>query len=55
MTLQIKQNELIHTENSCKYTIPKIKEMLSTLVFKFEMYGMMKNSTIVWFYFQKND
>jgi len=34
MTLQIKQNELIHTENSCKYTIPKIKEMLSTTGFQ---------------------
>jgi len=34
MILQIKQNELIHTENSCKYTIPKIKEMLSTTGFQ---------------------
>ena len=34
MTLQIKQDELIHTENSCKFTIPKIKEMLSTTGFQ---------------------
>ena len=34
MTLQIKQDELIHTENSCKYTVPKIKEMLLTTGFQ---------------------
>ena len=34
MTLQIKQDELIHTEHSCKFTIPKIKEMLSTTGFQ---------------------
>ena len=32
--LQIKQNELIHTENSYKYTIPKIKKMFSRTGFQ---------------------
>ena len=32
--LQIKQNELIHTENSYKYTVPKIKEMFSSAGFR---------------------
>ena len=32
--LKIKQNELIHTENSYKYTIPKIKEMFSSTGFR---------------------
>ena len=34
ITLKIKQNELIHTENSHKYTIPKIKEMFSSTGFR---------------------
>ena len=34
LTLEIKQDELIHTENSCKYTIPKIKEILLTTDFQ---------------------
>jgi len=34
MVLQIKQDELIHTENSHKYTIPKIKEIFSVTGFK---------------------
>ncbi len=34
MELQIKQNELIHTENSHKYTIPKIKEIFSLTGFR---------------------
>jgi len=34
MVLQIKQNELIHTENSHKYTIPKIKEIFSLTGFR---------------------
>ena len=32
--LQIKQNELIHTENSYKYTIPKIKKIFSRTGFR---------------------
>ena len=32
--LSIKQDELIHTENSHKYTIPKIKEIFSTTNFQ---------------------
>ena len=32
--LQIKQNELIHTENSYKYTIPKIKNIFSRTGFR---------------------
>ena len=32
--LKIKQNELIHTENSYKYTIPKIKDMFSSTGFR---------------------
>ena len=32
--LQIKRNELIHTENSYKYTIPKIKKMFSRTGFR---------------------
>ena len=34
MILQIKQNELIHTENSYKYTIPEINKMLSMTGFR---------------------
>ena len=34
MVLQIKQDELIHTENSHKYTVPKIKEIFSVTGFK---------------------
>ncbi len=34
MVLQIKQDELIHTENSYKYTIPKIKEIFSMSGFR---------------------
>ena len=34
IALKIKQNELIHTENSYKYTIPKIKEMFSSTGFR---------------------
>ena len=34
MTLKMKQDELIHTENSYKYTIPKIKEMFSSTGFR---------------------
>ena len=34
IALKIKQNELIHTENSHKYTIPKIKEMFSSTGFR---------------------
>ena len=34
IALKIKQNELIHTENSYKYTIPKIKEMYSSTGFR---------------------
>jgi len=34
MVLQIKQDELIHTENSHKYTIPKIKEIFSMTDFR---------------------
>ena len=34
ITLKIKQNELIHTENSHKFTIPKIKEMFSSTGFR---------------------
>ena len=34
ISLQIKQNELIHTENSYKYTIPKIKKMFSAAGFR---------------------
>ena len=34
MILQIKQDELIHTENSYKYTIPEINKMLSITGFR---------------------
>jgi len=34
MILQIKQDELIHTENSYKYTIPEIKEILAITGFR---------------------
>ena len=34
IALKIKQNELIHTENSHKYTVPKIKEMFSRTGFR---------------------
>ena len=34
IALKIKQNELIHTENSHKYTIPKIKEIFSRTGFR---------------------
>jgi len=34
MMLQIKQDELIHTENSYKYTIPEIKEILTITGFR---------------------
>ena len=34
MMLQIKQDELIHTENSYKYTIPEIKEILAITGFR---------------------
>ena len=34
MVLKMKQDEFIHTENSYKYTIPKIKEMFSSTGFK---------------------
>ena len=34
IALKIKQNELIHTENSHKYTIPKIKEIFSSTGFR---------------------
>jgi dimethylhistidine N-methyltransferase len=34
MVLQIKRGELIHTENSHKYTIPKIKEIFSATGFR---------------------
>ena len=34
ITLEMKQGELIHTENSYKYTIPKIKEMFSSTGFR---------------------
>ena len=34
IVLQMKQDELIHTENSYKYTIPKIKEMFSSTGFR---------------------
>ena len=34
MILQIKQDELIHTENSYKYTIPEINKMLSMTGFR---------------------
>jgi len=34
MVLKMKQDEFIHTENSYKYTIPKIKEMFSTTGFR---------------------
>ena len=34
LVLQLKQNELIHTENSYKYTIPKIKDMFSQTGFR---------------------
>ena len=34
MMLQIKQDELIHTENSYKYTIPAIKEILAITGFR---------------------
>ena len=32
--LEMKKDELIHTENSYKYTIPKIKEMFSNTGFR---------------------
>ena len=32
--LEMKKDELIHTENSYKYTIPKIKEMFSNTGFQ---------------------
>ena len=34
IALKIKQNELIHTENSHKYTIPKIKDIFSSTGFR---------------------
>ena len=34
IALKIKQNELIHTENSHKYTVPKIKEIFSNTGFR---------------------
>ena len=34
ITLKVKHNELIHTENSYKYTIPKIKNMFSKTGFR---------------------
>ena len=34
IALKIKQNELVHTENSHKYTIPKIKEIFSRTGFR---------------------
>ena len=32
--LEVEKDELIHTENSYKYTIPKIKEMFSSTDFR---------------------
>ena len=34
IVLEMKKDELIHTENSYKYTIPKIKEMFSNTGFR---------------------
>ena len=34
ITLKVKHNELIHTENSYKYTIPKIKKIFSRTGFR---------------------
>ena len=55
MTLQIKQDELIHTENSCKYTIPKIKEILSITNFQIRdiWYDERQHCCLV--LFSKND
>jgi dimethylhistidine N-methyltransferase len=55
LTLEIKQDELIHTENSCKYTIPKIKEILLTTDFQIRdiWYDKMKHYCLV--LFSKND
>ena len=48
MMLQIKQDELIHTENSYKYTIPEINRNIDQLlVFELKIYGMMRSSTFV--------
>jgi len=55
MTLQIKQNELIHTENSCKYTIPKIKEMLSTTGFQIQDVWYDEKQHYCLVLFSKND
>ena len=55
MTLQIKQNELIHTENSCKYTIPKIKEMLSTTGFQIRDVWYDEKQHYCLVLFSKND
>ena len=55
LTLEIKQDELIHTENSCKYTIPKIKEILLTTDFQIRdiWYDKTKHYCLV--LFSKND
>ena len=55
MTLQIKQNELIHTENSCKFTIPKIKEMLSTTGFQIRDVWYDEKQHYCLVLFSKND
>ena len=55
MTLQIKQDELIHTENSCKFTIPKIKEMLSTTGFQIRDMWYDEKQHYCLVLFSKND
>ena len=55
MTLQIKQDELIHTENSCKYTISKIKEMLSITGFQIRDVWYDEKQHYCLVLFSKND
>ena len=53
--LQIKRDELIHTENSCKYTIPKIKEMLSMTGFRIRDIWYDERQHYCLVLFSKND
>ena len=55
MILQIKQDELIHTENSHKYTIPKIKEMLSMTGFRIRDIWYDERQHYCLVLFSKND
>ena len=55
MVLQIKQDELIHTENSHKYTIPKIREMFSITGFQIRDIWFDKKQYFCLVLLSKND